>query len=48
MPPSKYSNMYATMDLDQTYTALFELMWYSQIPCFDILNVTTKDKQNHG
>ena len=41
-------NMYYTMDLKGSYSALFELMWYSQIPCFNILNVTTKANQNHG
>ena len=33
------------MDLDKSYPALFELLWYSQLPCFDVLNITsTKDE----
>ena len=36
------------MDLDKSYASLFELMWYSQMPCFDILNVTSKQNQRHG
>ena len=40
--------MYSTLDLNGSYSALFELMWYSQIPCFNILNVTTKANQNYG
>ena len=40
--------MYLETDLEQSYPDFFELMWYSQIPCFDIINVTTKANQNHG
>ena len=29
------------IDLDKSYPALFELLWYSQLPCFDVLNVTS-------
>ena len=35
-------------DLDAIYPNLFELLWYSQIPCFDILNITTSANQEHG
>ena len=35
-------------DLDVIYPNLFELLWYSQIPCFDILNITTLANQEHG
>ena len=26
------------------YQSLFELLWYSQLPCFDIRNITSKEK----
>ena len=29
------------MDLDKSYPSLFELLWYSQLPCFDVINITT-------
>ena len=40
--------MYEMIDLDKSYEYLFELLWYSQIPSFDILNITTKLDQEHG
>ena len=30
-----------SIDMEKSYTALFELLWYSQIPCFDVENVTS-------
>ena len=41
-------SIYDKIDLDKSYDYLFELLWYSQIPCFDILNITTKIDQEHG
>ena len=41
-------SIYEKIDLDKSYEYLFELLWYSQIPCFDILNITTKSGQEHG
>ena len=32
---------YSKIDLDRSYPSLFELLWYSQLPCFDVLNVTS-------
>ena len=34
-------NAYKKIDLDKSYPSLFELLWYSQLPCFDVLNVTS-------
>ena len=39
---------YEKIDLDKSYRSLFELLWYSQLPCFDIINITTKEGQEHG
>ena len=36
------------MDMQESYPALFELLWYSQLPCYDILNVTTTEGQDNG
>ena len=37
---------FAKLDLIEGYDAMFELLWYSQLPCFDVKNVTsTKDQQ---
>ena len=35
------------MNLDKSYKSLFELLWYSQLPCFDIINVTST-KEEYG
>ena len=40
--------MFTSLDLERSYTYLFEQMWYSQLPCFDVLNITTKEYQNHS
>jgi hypothetical protein len=32
------------LDLAKTYSDLFEIMWYSQLPCFDVNGVTSKVK----
>ena len=36
-----HRDAYMKIDLDKSYPALFELLWYSQLPCFDVLNVTS-------
>ena len=41
-------SIYEKIDLDKSYDYLFELLWYSQIPCVDILNITSKSNQEHG
>ena len=39
---------YEKMDLQKSYPALFELLWYSQLPCYDIMNITTVEGQENG
>ena len=39
---------YKNMNMDESYPHMFELLWYSQLPCFDIVNITTKSNQDHG
>ena len=36
-----FKNRYGSMDLMSTYSNLFEILWYSQMPCFDVKNVTS-------
>ena len=36
------------MDLEKSYPALFELLWYSQMPCFDVQGVTGDTKDEFG
>ena len=47
-PFHTYRESYEKIDLEESYTSLFELLWYSQLPCFDVMNVTTKEKEEHG
>ena len=37
-----------SLDLNASYHSIFELLWYSQLPCFDILNVTTIGHEDFG
>ena len=39
---------YKKIDLDKSYKPLMELLWYSQLPCFDVVNVTTKVNEEFG
>ena len=39
---------YIKMDLDKSYPSLFELLWYSQLPCFDVVNITSKADDEFG
>ena len=32
----KYEETFGALDTDRTYLKLFELLWYSQMPCFDV------------
>ena len=41
-------NMYTRLDLEKGYRSVFELLWYSQLPCFDVINVTTKTSEDYG
>ena len=35
---------FGDLDYKVAYQSLFELLWYSQLPCFDIRNITSKEK----
>ena len=40
--------MYKKLNLDKSYRSIFELLWYSQLPCFDVANITTKGNEEHA
>ena len=40
----RYNEDFGSLDMDKSYVALFELLWYSQMPCFDIKGLTSKAK----
>ena len=40
----KYRKEFGTIDMEKSYQKLFEIMWYSQMPCFDVKGVTSKAK----
>ena len=37
--------IYKRLNLDKSYKSIFELMWYSQLPCFDVANITTRGNE---
>ncbi len=36
------------MDLKKSYPSLFEILWYTQLPCFDVENVTSNANGDYG
>ena len=36
-----YDDSFGNLDLEKSYDNLFEILWYSQLPCFDVQNVTS-------
>ena len=40
--------IFAGIDFEASYDSLFELMWYSQMPCFDMINVTSAKNHEFG
>ena len=44
----KAREVYQKLDLEKSYNSVFELMWYSQMPCFDILNITSNSYNDFG
>ena len=37
----KYSHQFGDMDMITSYQNMFEVLWYSQLPCFDLKNITS-------
>lgn len=40
----QYEASFGSLDMDKSYFALFELLWYSQMPCFDVKGLTSEAK----
>ena len=40
----EYDQAFGKLDLQKSFEHLFELLWYSQLPCFDVENVTSSVK----
>ena len=40
----EYEDTFGSLDMDKSYDSLFELLWYSQMPCFDVEGLTSKAK----
>ena len=34
--------------MEKSYPSLFEILWYTQLPCFDVVNVTSDFRDQHG
>ena len=39
-----YDEDFGQIDLKKSYLALFELLWYGQMPCTDVRGVTSETK----
>ena len=37
----KYEDQFGGMNLQASYRSLFAILWYSQLPCFDVHNITS-------
>ena len=44
----EYRDNYSGMDIKTSYNALFEILWYTQIPCFDVRKITSTEQHQHG
>jgi hypothetical protein len=45
---SQAKEAYKKLDFEKSYRALFELLWYSQMPCYDVRDVTSNKKNEFG
>ena len=41
----KYHQHFDQMDVPKSYKNLFELFWYTKLPCFDVQDVTSKTEE---
>ena len=40
----RYHEAFGGIDMDKSYKSLFELLWYSRMPCFDVKDLTSGAK----
>ena len=43
-----YKDNFKKMNLDTSYSSFFEILWYTQLPCFDVENVTSEFRDQFG
>ena len=41
---AKYHQNFEPMDIEKSYKKLFELLWYTRLPCFDVKDITSKER----
>ena len=41
---AKHHNDFGQLDIEKSYNNLFELLWYTKLPCFDVKDTTSKEK----
>ena len=41
---NNYNANFKGLDMNKAYQKLFEILWYTQLPCFDIKGITSKQK----
>ena len=39
-----YHKNFGQMDITKSYEKLFELLWYTRLPCFDVKGITSKER----
>ena len=40
----EYNDTFGSIDMVKSYLPLFELLWYNQLPCFDVPGITSDKK----
>ena len=40
----KFYEDFGQLDIEKSYEKLFELLWYTRLPCFDVKGITSKQK----
>ena len=43
---AQYDYDFGQMDIEKSYEKLFELLWYTRLPCFDVKGITSKQKDD--
>ena len=40
----RYEDSFGSIDMEKSYSSLFELLWYAQMPCVDVKGITSEAK----
>ena len=41
---ARYHQDFEPIDIENSYKKLFELLWYTRLPCFDVKDITSKER----